>query len=116
MTARIVDVEALRGHTPGPWTHCPDDNIITADKAPRMVLIEWQARSKHVSIVERDANARLIAAAPDLLREVIERRARDAQVAELVEAAERAVKYGIGMKANDRLRTALSAIRGGATE
>jgi hypothetical protein len=52
-------------HTPGPWTHHPDDNIITT--ADGRCLLEWQARSLHVTLEERDANARLIAAAPDLL-------------------------------------------------
>jgi hypothetical protein len=54
-------------HTPGPWAHHPEDNIITAAGAGRITLIEFQARSLYVSIEERDANARLIAAAPDLL-------------------------------------------------
>ncbi len=54
-------------HTPGPWSHYPEDNIITAEATPHATLIEWQARSLHVSIAERDANARLIAAAPELL-------------------------------------------------
>jgi hypothetical protein len=57
------------GHTPGPWTHHPYDNIITGGVDDR-TLLEWQARSLHVSIDERDANARLIAAAPDLLAEL----------------------------------------------
>lgn len=52
-------------HTPGPWTHHPEDNIITDASGRR--LIEWQARSVSVSVEERDANARLIAAAPELL-------------------------------------------------
>lgn len=57
-------------HTTGPWVHHPDDNIITTS-AGRLIL-EWFARSNHklsgeTSIEERDANARLVAAAPDLL-------------------------------------------------
>ena len=52
-------------HTPGPWTHHPEDNIILDASGRR--LIEWQARSVSVSVEERDANARLIAAAPELL-------------------------------------------------
>lgn len=49
--------------TNGPWKHYPEDNIIVSNG--RMIL-EWQARSLAVSVAERDANARLIAAAPDL--------------------------------------------------
>lgn len=52
-------------HTSGPWTHHPEDNIILDASGRR--LIEWQARSVSVSVEERDANARLIAAAPELL-------------------------------------------------
>lgn len=61
------DAANLHGHTPGPWVHNAEDNIITAQGREHATLIEWQARSLHVSIEERDANARLIAAAPDLL-------------------------------------------------
>jgi hypothetical protein len=57
-----VDTE----HTPGPWVHYPEDNIIIGGADGRMIL-EWQARSVNVSVAERDSNARLIAAAPDLL-------------------------------------------------
>lgn len=53
-------------HTPGPWTHCQEDNFITTRDGRG--LLEWQARSLHVTPEERDANARLIAAAPDLLK------------------------------------------------
>ena len=49
--------------TKGPWTHCREDNIITAKSQQGLALIEWQARSKHVSIEERDANAALMYAA-----------------------------------------------------
>ena len=55
----------MSNHTPGPWIHHVDDNIIT-DSTGRK-LIEWQSRSTNVQISVRDANARLIAAAPDLL-------------------------------------------------
>jgi hypothetical protein len=54
-----------QSHTPGPWVHHPEDNIITA--AGTVTLIECQARSLYVSVEERDANARLMAAAPELL-------------------------------------------------
>jgi len=56
-------------HTAGPWVHHPDDNIISTHD--RRKLLEWQARSQFVSTGERDANARLIAAAPELLEALI---------------------------------------------
>lgn len=56
----------MSAHTPGPWIHVPEDNIITAHTTNGTCrLFEWTARSSHVPIGERDANARLIAAAPD---------------------------------------------------
>jgi len=55
----------MSAHTPGPWVHYPEDNIIVSSSDCK--IIEWQARSTHVSKEERDSNARLIAAAPDLL-------------------------------------------------
>jgi hypothetical protein len=166
MTARIVDVEAMRGHTPGGFGR----NIPPASKYPTI----FAGRNTHVCVVasqglpasEIEANANLFASADKLLAEVIERRAqsdedayvieqlgqllariavavkgpdgeltrhsyhdlpervealiserraRDAQVAELLEAADDIVEHGYGMKAKDRLCAALSAIRGGAT-
>jgi hypothetical protein len=94
MTARIVDVEALR---------------VTDD------LSEW---ARQVS--ERaDIPPAVRAAGAGLHRRYEDRseyfRARDAQVAELLEAADDIVEHGYGMKAKDRLCAALSAIRGGAT-
>ncbi|MET3371982.1 hypothetical protein ABIC89_001023 [Variovorax boronicumulans] len=56
-------------YTPGPWIHHPDDNIIATNDGRRM--LEWQARSLHVPAAERDANARLVAAAPELLEALI---------------------------------------------
>lgn len=56
----------MSAHTPGPWVHHQEDNIITTPNG-FCKLLEWQARSMHVSQEERDANARLIAAAPELL-------------------------------------------------
>lgn len=53
-------------YTPGPWVHHQEDNIITTPNGLSK-LLEWQARSLHVSQEERDANARLIAAAPAML-------------------------------------------------
>lgn len=57
-------------HTAGPWVHHPDDNIITTHGG--RLILEWVARTNHrlsgeTSIEERNANARLVAAAPELL-------------------------------------------------
>jgi len=54
--------------TPGPWRHYPDDNIIVSADGR---LLDWVARSLHVTREQRDANARLVSAAPDLLGALI---------------------------------------------
>jgi len=99
-----AELEAMRGHTPGPWhvggehgaeqlrpsirilrdvTHVegvrPTTYVIGSVTYPT-------TRGDTVGAEERRANARLIAAATALLQEVIERRAADAKVRELVEA------------------------------
>jgi hypothetical protein len=51
-------------HTPGPWTSYTGTNSIWAD-GKRAICIVTGARNHEDQ--ERDANARLIAAAPDLL-------------------------------------------------
>lgn len=61
-------------HTPGPWVHHAEDNIITTNGGK--LILEWTARSNHIlsggmSVAERDANARLISAAPELLEALI---------------------------------------------
>lgn len=55
----------MSGHTAGPWEYHPEDNLITAPGVHR--LIDIKPRSTEVSIEERIANGKLIAAAPDLL-------------------------------------------------
>jgi hypothetical protein len=57
-------------HSQAPWSHHPYDNIILTHDGRK--LFEWIAKSsrvlgKEVSVAQRDANARLVAAAPDLL-------------------------------------------------
>lgn len=51
--------------TPGPWEYCEDDNVITGRGINP--LIEIVPQSNPVGIEVRNANARLIAAAPELL-------------------------------------------------
>ena len=53
-------------HTPGPWhwtASCPDGTMTTDDKGARIAL--WPPQG---GTVEQCANARLIAAAPQMLR------------------------------------------------
>jgi hypothetical protein len=57
-------------HSQAPWSHHPYDNIILTHDGRK--LFEWIAKSsrvlgKEVSVAQRDANACLVAAAPDLL-------------------------------------------------
>jgi len=120
-----IDVEALRGHTPGPWkwwdscsfrrlSHEGDGDVL----APVV-----QQSDGHPDVHFRNGgytgpDARLIAAAPALLAEVIERRARDAAVAELVKHAHTAAARLWGSDdyhdrmAGDSLSDALAAVQG----
>lgn len=103
MSTERIDVEALRGHTPGPWSletvatsigSCHKIGPFPGGMARREAHACVYADGIRIGIDENipraqelASNARLIAAAPALLAEVIERRARDAAVAELVEAS-----------------------------
>lgn len=53
-------------HTPGPWKHSPSGLAITAKDAPLNSPICWTYETD-ITHAERLANARLIAAAPELL-------------------------------------------------
>lgn len=105
-----LDLEALRGHTPGPWDWVIHDQSLATLGVPPdpglgdpMVMnvspcgacagrvTEWQWGNCGTPKIE---DARLIAAAPTLfaeyerlLSELTTRRARDAEVGALVEAA-----------------------------
>lgn len=109
-TTDPVDLEALRGHTPGPWfipstmgsyggvVHASGYVCFTAiprnvDEArqPGESWIDMRARTQQdrdAIAVEESTNARLIASAPALLAELTARRARDAEVEVLVYAAQ----------------------------
>jgi hypothetical protein len=80
MTAPI-DLEALRGHTAGPWLVSILDAWAIIDARGYVVAKAsgWRERE------ECQANAELIAAAPALLAELTTSRARDAEVEALVE-------------------------------
>jgi len=122
-----LDLDSLRGHTPGP--RC----VVAGKRATRLRV---EADGVTVATVEcasancdeAKAEAALIAAAPDLLAELTERRAKDALVAELVEASaildreindatdcldiETAMSSNGVSNARDRLSAALAALRG----
>lgn len=53
--------------TPGPWIHDQPENMIVVEMEDGTQRLIAQARSVHFSKEVRDANARLIAAAPELL-------------------------------------------------
>lgn len=83
MTTNPVDLESLRGHTPGPWEEGTIAHVYS--RGMDNVALPFE---------QRRANSRLISAAPALLAELTERRAHDAKVAELVEALESIRQYG----------------------
>jgi hypothetical protein len=68
-------------HTPGPWEACDPGDYGDFDGESRVILgddmriavVHWSPR---LNTSQSDANARLIAAAPDLLLAVIELEAR----------------------------------------
>jgi hypothetical protein len=108
-----IDLDALRGHTPGPWewvegTRGP--RLSTPDRGKLIVMdfvrcgmqgaqprfARWDGigegspRTRMGGILTKGTDhpdARLIAAAPALLAELTARRARDAEVGALVDAA-----------------------------
>src|SRR5690606_6846725 len=106
-----IDLESLRGFTPGPW-HAPGLFEIH-DSEHRVIADSSPARDEHMNpewpVDEAEANARLIAAAPSMHAELTTRRARDAEVEALVAAAS---KYA---DLSDALRDALAPFAGDKT-
>lgn len=86
-----TELEALRGHTPCDWyvndTPVHSDIRRSSEDAERSdpLIVEFPYG---IETAEQKADAALIAAAPALLAEAIERRAQDAAVAELVASLE----------------------------
>jgi len=116
-----LDLDALRGHTAGPW----DVEYGYEDYGDGPVKLVYGIYAGKQRIVETDSgvyemsvtDAKLICAAPQLLSELLAYRARDAAAAELEKAA-RKVAYGnwnhAAVEEIVRLREALLAFRQGA--
>ncbi len=62
----------MSAHTPGPWGYDLPDNWIYAFRENGTQIFVAQARNISVQSEVRDANARLIAAAPELLAALID--------------------------------------------
>ena len=73
-TRKRADLSRYKGHTPGPWTVTdkPMSAISAGEKSVAVVgLYDSPMPERRVVGQEHKANARLIADAPDLLREVM---------------------------------------------
>jgi hypothetical protein len=82
-------------HTPGPWTTKAGDgwrNIVPRDGHGFLAKVRMR-RSKAGNLTEMEANANLIAEAPELLRLV--RRALDLRTVKGWSAAERTVSWEV---------------------
>ena len=103
-----IDLESLRGFTPGPWRAGDEHGAAQLRPSIRILrdvtYVEGARPTTYVigeatypttvgntvGAEERRANAALIAAAPSMHAELLARRARDAEVEALVAAAHRA--------------------------
>ena len=112
-TTDPVDLEALRGFTPGPWEVDSDGAGWYIEAIPErghsLACISspaWQDEPD-TSVDEAEANAALIAAAPSMHAELTSRRARDKDVEALVDRLASDRSYSSG-EAVDDLRRLLS--------
>lgn len=113
-----VDLESLRGHTPGPW------KVSVTPRNTRIRVVNPEDGTPVATVDCASANtqeakqtAALIAASEAMLAELTERRARDEAVRELVDAATWAEKWMRDDGRCDglsRLRLALAAYNGAA--
>jgi hypothetical protein len=63
------EIGQMAGHTVGPWKHVTDDGSVgTVEGVDGWAVALAQSRPNDPRHEERQANARLIAAAPDLLK------------------------------------------------
>lgn len=91
----------MSAHTPGPWTQYESDPLIIIN-SDGVSLGEMSAGSPNVSRSEQIANARLIAAAPELL----------AVVQELADCAAYWSEYDVPLGVVDRINAALAKATG----
>ena len=93
-----IDLESLRGFTPGPWRLSGVDVVNGDDHwcINGHALVEGfhsPTDCRLATVYTIEANARLIAAAPSMHAELTARRARDAEVEALVAALREAMEW-----------------------
>lgn len=85
----------MSGHTKGPWTAAQDKTPFQAhlpsDERPWVVLIGTMSRGMRVCEIGKEADARLIAAAPALLKACKAQRRVISALVEIIEDARRTV-------------------------
>jgi hypothetical protein len=96
-----ADSSGVAGHTPGPWSQDRYGNVIDA-KGIQIIATGIALTTGYCSSDEPRANARLIAAAPDLL----------AVVKELEESSSYWSEYDVPIGIVDRIRAAISLAQG----
>ena len=95
-------------HTPGPWTHDTSDQTVMVQVGKKILAIcsieriDSAPRESYEFGCVSNANARLIAAAPDLL----------SVVEELEESADYWSEYDVPLGIVDRLRAAIAKATG----
>jgi hypothetical protein len=75
-TKREVDVSQFAGHTPGPWVICGAPDLTTVNDSIRQDETGELVCEFPYGADDNQGNSYLIAAAPDLLAEMIELRAQ----------------------------------------
>lgn len=102
-----------KNHTPGPWRHTGEASVIVragnihVASCPRSL----DAVVAPISRLEREANARLIAAAPALLAALEKAAQRITQLCETANALSEAAGLGRKVRAEDFLEGIPEAIR-----
>ena len=94
-------------HTPGPWEVVGGTIIQTADERRKWVAEVPAASSIHETFITDRANARLIAAAPELLE------ACEFALEELNDMTSMQFAHGADKEARQRLENAIAKAKGG---
>lgn len=120
--ARAVNLDDLAGHTPGPWkAFCRDTGYVEGEPWSEDRFLQWDIEGPEEpdgrgQFFEKDA--RLVAAAPDLLAEVRSLRAANAELAAHLRFAVKLLKGIVGYPAQvEAMEAALArhdAGKGGA--